>query len=205
MINKRFIVVVLLVLTLGIIGYEVGLAISHRNKIPISIGVSPTDSVVRLSGKKIHAGTVYISPGDYTFRAEHALFDAVEQKVTVGTTSLRRVILIAPSTSDAAKKWLQDHPSEDATRQQLSAELSNQQGQILVQKNPIIKDLPYIDNTYRIDYGASVKNPNDSNAIAIYIKSTDDNAKQQALDWLKFKGYDPTKLEIYYSSFNGFQ
>ncbi|HET6924580.1 MAG TPA: hypothetical protein VFH39_02005, partial [Candidatus Saccharimonadales bacterium] len=64
---------------------------------------------------------------------------------------------------------------------------------------PLIKQLPYIERYFRIDYGPSKAHPGDDTAVAFYITTYGQPGVQQALDWIKAQGYNPDTLEIVYT------
>ena len=62
---------------------------------------------------------------------------------------------------------------------------------------PLVNELPFIDQMWRIDAGVSQKRQG-PNTTALYVKYWSDQGKQSAQDWLRFKGYDPDKMDIEY-------
>ncbi len=66
-----------------------------------------------------------------------------------------------------------------------------------IEKNaPAVVNLPAIDINYRIDSGASVKYPTRDGAVAIYIRATDAEGRQAALEWFGDNSYDVTDYEV---------
>lgn len=65
-------------------------------------------------------------------------------------------------------------------------------------KPPLVSELPFIDLTWRVDAVPSQKYPNNPNVIALSVKYWSTQGKQDALDWIRFKGYDTDKIEIIY-------
>lgn len=62
---------------------------------------------------------------------------------------------------------------------------------------PITKNLPLdISPEYRIDYGTSIKYPNDPSKIALYISANSSLNKHAALQAIYLFGYDPSDYEI---------
>lgn len=164
----------------------------------LSIQFAPTSSAITVNGQNSRSGSLNVRPGSYKIVVSHSGFVEKSTSVTVAAGETKYVGFVLASNSPATANWYVDHAddqrlSEIITGKNISVDSTSQQTTL-----PIIKELPFIDNYYRIDYGVSKLHPSDPNAVALYVKYYSDEGKQQALDWLKFKGYDPAKLEIIY-------
>lgn len=177
--------------------------LKHRGKVAVIVRVSPSDAEVTIDGHRFPSGkTVYLEPKRYTFKAARQYFEEASSTMEVTMDNkVREVVLILGAESNEAKAFLIDHPSEQTLRESLGGKLANEQGEAARNKTPLVELLPFIDREFRIDYGPSVQNPDDPTAIAITITSTSESSKQEALNWIKFKGYDPAVLEMIYKNF----
>jgi|GEM_PF-4582924 len=89
----------------------------------------------------------------------------------------------------------------------LQAELNSQTDAILEQQQrqyPLLKKLP-IDTLplYKITGGQSKKYPNDKTKVAIYIISDSPADTQNALDYIRGLGFDPSDYEFVFQKING--
>lgn len=201
---KPIIITTVAVITLLIAWFVVD-SINKSGKVPITIKVAPSDSIVTIDNKVSSSGNVYIYPGIHTFKATRTSFTDYSITVKIDNSSSNSPIILLPSPdSEEAKKFLTDNPNVQAAREFLGGERANIEGENLLKTNPIISILPFIDREYRIDYGPSQLHPNDKLAISITITSTSEASQQDALDLLKFKGYDTSKLELIYKRFPGY-
>jgi len=111
--------------------------------------------------------------------------------------------LVLGSNSPSTVNWYQTHPGDQQLSQVIGGKNFDLAAKRQSQKNPLIKSLPFVDQLYRVDYGQSQKHTSDPDAVGIYITYYSQAGKQQALDWIKFKGFDPSKLEIIYKDKTG--
>lgn len=194
--NKRLLVTILI--ASGIVVLLVAISVGVLKKTSnVVLEIAPDGATVLLDGeKKLRAGKLFISPGKHTLRASLDGFTEVAKTVVVTQDKVVKVTLLLDPNSKAGYDYLEEHPSEELHREALGGRQFSSQTNSLARANPIITSLPFIDRLYRIDYGTSKKSPNNPAALAIYITFYDDAAKQDALDWIQFKGIDPATLEI---------
>jgi hypothetical protein len=189
-----------IVLLIGLGIYKAGFSAK------LNIVVTPKDSVATVNGKKITPSILRVKPGSYTIKVTRTGFTDYSATVTAtkGVTKFVGVALIPNSPQTA--NWYTNNPADQLKNQQISSQNFDIQSEALTKSNPLIQNLPFIDerSNYRIDYGFSKLHPDDTNAVAIYITTNagDQTAKDGALGWLHFMGYDPAKLEIIYSTFS---
>ena len=67
---------------------------------------------------------------------------------------------------------------------------------------PLLKELPYIDRYFRVDYGPGVKSKDPATSTAIYIRASSPENRQMALSWIRQQGFDPVDYEITFKSFD---
>lgn len=175
------------------------------DKKPPNVELTLAPSVAKVvvdNSKTIKQGKFYLAPGHHTLSVTMKGF--ADRKIDFDTTDSKiiKLVSVLVPNSPVGDKWLTDHPDESLRREGLGGQQFDQQASDLSKNMPLVSKLPFIDQFYRVDYGVSQISPNDSTQAAIYITYYSDTGKQQALDWLKFQGYDPAKLEIIYK--NGF-
>ena len=202
--TKKIIIIIVIIFVLSLLSWWLFDALNKIGKLKINVKVAPTDSQIVIDGKKSSAGDIYIKPGVHTFKASRSGFSDYSTTITIDETTVDPIILMPVPNSDAAYSLLKNNPTMQAARENLGSELADQDGKKMITKNPILNMLPFIDREYSITYEQSQKYPDDKFSIAIIITSTSDVTKQDALDYIKFKGYDASNLEIIYRRFPGY-
>jgi len=193
---EKYLAIGLSLLAILVIGWLV-----HESSLSakLTLEVAPKgSSKILINGKGRRAGEESLKPGTYVVSISHPGFTTASQSIVLrkGDSQYYGVALTSNIASTAS--WYIDHPADKKLAEGISSKNSDQLFKNQESRLPLIKDLPFIDLLYRIDYGPSIKKPNDSSAIAIYIKYYSAVGKQQAIDWLKFKGYSVDKLEVVY-------
>lgn len=170
----------------------------------LNISVVPRGAQVMLDGKRTNSGIVRVRPGKHTVTAYKPGFDTHPLSVMVADRQEKFAGLILLSNSSTTSSWYTDHPADQQLAESISGQNTDKISRDIISSTPIIKNLPFIDerSNFRIDYGQSQQYPDDPTAVALYI-TTDDRqeTKDVALAWIRFSGYDPTKLEIIYKTF----
>lgn len=161
--------------------------------------VVPDDAVMTIDGKKAAINKkIGVATGERTVTVKRTGFKEQTQKFTSKRGESNELRFFLEPVSAEAFKWLKDHPEQAHLAESLASQDFDKQAEATAKRTPLINDLPFIDQFYRIDYGMSEKHPDDPTAIAIYIRYWSEQGKADALEWIKFKGYDPDKLEIIY-------
>jgi len=169
-------------------------------KLPITINVTPDDSQLVIDKKiKVKAGDLRLKPGNHVVTMSRPGFASQTSHIVVSKNSLSFRFALHPNSLEGAQ-WLEQHSAQAREGEAVSSQQFDKNVDSSIAVTPLIKYLPFIDNEYRIDYGASIQKPNDPSASAIIISSSSENGKQDALSWIRFKGYDPATLEIIYRS-----
>lgn len=193
---------VFVLILLGLIFF--GLS-NKKPKTGINLLVVPSDAIGLVNGTVIvRGGLSSLPPGQHSITVTRRGFADKNQSFVVKNNSITKVIFILEPNSQEGYDWLNSHPEEVLRAEGLSGEIFDQESRDSREKNPLIEYLPFVDLEFRIDYGASIKNPDDPSATAIYIKYSSENGKAEALEWISFKGFDPEKLEIIYGQIDGF-
>jgi len=200
--KKWLTMIAVLVAILGALLLLAGWLVNKRANVLIE--AAPSDTTLVLDGKRVRAGKLYTPPGAHRLHASRSGFADKDIAFDSASSGFQTVTVVLSPNSAEGNAYLAKHPQEQLKREALGGKQLEKQGSEQAQKNPIITILPYTDREFSIDYGKSQKNPSDANAIGVYIKYSSESGKQQALDWLKFKGYDPNKLEIIYRQITGF-
>ena len=103
-------------------------------------------------------------------------------------------VLTRPNTKATTDPFQGEAASGKAFDQQVSTSQKS---------SPIISVLPAVDPEFRIDYGQSVLFPNQSGAIALYIKADTPDGRVQAVAWIRNNGFDPSDYEIIFTDLQG--
>jgi hypothetical protein len=192
---KRLTILVLLpVVVLG------GWFIYHNHSLSakLTLEVAPTGSHININGNAVRGGQLKVKPGSYhlTFSQNGFSDYSKDVQLTKGESSFVGVSLSPNSAATA--DWYKSHPEDAKKAEGISSKNFDQISLDQQRRLPLIKELPFIDLLWRVDYGRSVQHPNDPGAVAVYVSYYTEAAKKDAQDWLKFKGYDLSKLEIIY-------
>jgi hypothetical protein len=162
----------------------------------------PTDANVTIDSQKVNSnGKVAVKPGQHTVTAKRNGFSDKIVNVSVKMGETKTVRLLMSPNSEVGRQWLRDHPTAALEFEAQQGQEFNQNSENTTAKNPLISYLPEVHPTWRVDYGASVKSPNDPYAVAIIITyGGSDIDKQNALDWIKSLGLNPDDYEIIYQT-----
>ena len=162
------------------------------------LSVSPGVSKILIDDRSVvHAGNIYLSPGVHKITVSMAEFTGQSMNVIVIKNKLvTKTIILIPS-SDEGYSWLANHPTEDLLRQRLTSKSIAEQAQKTVDTAPLVKELPFIGAgfEFRIDYGSP---PTGSNSPVIIITAPDVPSQQDAIAWMKARGYDSANYTIRY-------
>lgn len=191
-------------LLVGTVGYILFVGWQNRDKtalIEIQSAV-PNDANVTINGNKVGANSKNaVVPGKHTVSAKRNGFDDKTQEVEVKQGETKTVRLIMTPNGDEGYNWLRAHPDASMEYEGAVGQQFDQTSDKATAENPLIAYLPEVHPTWRVDYGKSVKNPNDPTALAIIITyGGSDIDKQNALDWIKSQGFKPEDYEIIYQT-----
>ncbi|HSW37390.1 MAG TPA: hypothetical protein VLG37_03425 [Candidatus Saccharimonadales bacterium] len=198
---KRRQLALIIFLILCLAGLAMLLFAPSKIKTGVQLDIVPSDAEV-LIDSKIHSklGATKLTAGIHNLKVSRRGFASAEVRFSVSDGKITGLNLALKPSSSVGEKWLKDHPEETLKAEGFSGAAFDQQVNTIRQTTPLIASLPFTDQLFRVDYGASKLYPQDSTAVAIYITYYSEDGKQQALDWIRFKGYDPAKLEIIYES-----
>lgn len=189
------------ILIVGILGLSVASFLRHKDKVGVKVVVLPADSVLAVDNVPTKAGTIYLTKGKHTLVATRQYFTAVTKTIDFSQYDSSKTLYLLPlPDSDKALQYLSQHPEVQAQREAASGDEAAQEQQQL-SKNKLIPFLPYTGpaSSYVVDYGSSTQKDGISK-LTIYIEADTEEAKQDALNWIKSKGVNPGTLTIIYQS-----
>lgn len=194
--QKNRIVALIVIVVLGIAGYiGYNLLLGPKN---VTLVVSPKDATVFLNDKEITGRNLRLQPGEYTLTAKRELFKEQKYSFTLKDGETKEIPLLLEAYDEEGLAWLEENPDEMKLRQTEGSRLTSIEARKQVDDLPIIKQLPHIDNFYRVDYGQSLKYPDDVTKNAIFVRYYAPQGKTEADTWLKFNGVDLETTEIVY-------
>lgn len=172
---------------------------SNQGKEYITVSTVPSNAAIRVGSHGAKSDVaIKVAPGKYKVAVSANGFAAKVQDVTVKKGTPQTVQIGLQASNDVGRKWLRDHPEDQIKADGFGSQAFDKEVQANQQNNPIITDLPVYENTFQITYGSSVKNPGKQGAIGIYITTSSDQGKQDAMDWFAAFGYKPSDYEIIY-------
>lgn len=199
--SETKIVLLSAILICAVVGALLAIFVPRSGKVGIKIVVLPPDSTLTIDGKRSHAGTIYLTKTTHTLTASRQYFNTVSQKINVATYNPSQTVYMNPSPdSDQAIQYLKDHPDVQAKREAAAGDIAGR-AQDQLNKDEILKHLPYTGPgfEYEVDYGATGQ-PDGSQKVTLYIQANTDQAKQDALAWIKSQGSNPDKFTIVYQN-----
>lgn len=175
-----------------------------RNK-PLTAAINaeatPSDATITLNSKSAHQGKNKVKPGSYKIVFTRNGFTAVSREISVQKDETRYVgAALVPSSSEFVN-WYVEHPEDAKIAEAISSREFDQIGKNQTEDTPLIKSLPFVQPSFRIDYGISQKVTNDPSKFAIYIAYITDADREAALKWIRDKGVDPSTLEIIFQQY----
>ncbi len=175
----------------------IAVLLGRYGKAAVTVVVLPSDSVLTVDGKKTKPGTVYLSKTTHTLKATRPPLSPTTKTINFATYNTSQTLYLEPlPDSEQGLQYLLKHPEIQAQREAAES-LQVNDTQLQLSKNKLIPLLPYRGpgGEYIIDYGAGTKQK-----TAIYIKVDTNQAKQDALNWIKSQKVDPKTLEIIYEN-----
>jgi hypothetical protein len=193
----RLIALVLIGLVVVLIGILIFISAKHSQEAKLNIYVLPEDSTIKLDDQVIKKKSIYVKPGEHTISASKNGFKTDVRMVSLIKQESLDLYLLPSPESQEAQDWLAQNPDLQRLREEYAAHNATSIQQELQKQYPILDSLPLITRYYRIDYGVSKKYPNDPSKVALYITAVKAN-RNMALQWIKFKGFNPNDYEIIY-------
>lgn len=199
--NRVKLIVILLVMgILAVAGYSIMFFTKDRQKTAIiEIEAVPTGVKILINNRGVRNGKSKIEPGSYSITVSRDGFETQNKSFSLKPGEQKYFGFVLKSNSPLTKNWYAEHPKDSSIAEGISSKEFDISTSQAIKDVPLINDLPYLGAglEFSIDYGAPA--PGESaDKPAIYITSNTPAGKQEALDWIRRKGYDPNTLSIVY-------
>jgi len=199
---KKVIILIVIVLAAAVAFSLYGLVKNHNSKLAyINILVAPSGSSLKLDGKGVKGGLHSVKAGSHNISASKNGFASQTKTVNLQLKQTKFVGIILQSNSAQTKNWYSAHPADNSLVQSINNQVYDQASKDGLAANPLLAKLPYIGAGihFRIDYGVPAASSK-TGLPAVYIRYDSDEAKQDALNWIKSQGSDPASMDIIYIS-----
>ncbi len=159
----------------------------------------PGDLRLTLDGKAVSQnGQTAIKSGDHTLVASRPGFAEQSRTFKVSKGETARFAFYLAANSDEGRQWYRDHPDAAQEKEGEGSRRYDEQSEKNTARYPMVKKLPYIGRSFRIDYGVSKAHPRDASAVGIYVKVFAPSGREKALEWMRDNKFDPADYEIIY-------
>lgn len=187
--QKKYIILALSILCAAMLLLTIITVIGRVGKTAVSFVVSPDETQIEFNNQKITGSrTVYLKPGEYSFKATRDGFRENTIQTTVKDKPVRVVFTLIP-TGNVSKS----EKSTNASKiDKITTEALEKEQTKLAEANPIIKKLPIKNFIYSIGYRADSSK---ENSIIVEIDAPK-GYKNAAVNEIKRAGFDPSKLNI---------
>ncbi|MBW4061643.1 hypothetical protein HJC99_03695 [Candidatus Saccharibacteria bacterium] len=193
--NLKLALSLIALVLVGLAAYFTYITISRHGKIGVTLAVFPTTAAINLNtGQVVKNGTVYLPAGTYTANVSADGFAPLKQTFVINSDR-HDYAFVLTAQSDAAKKWVADHPKEAHAIESIAGAQSNQDTNVFYQQNSIAALLPLIDTYFSIGY----KVP--GGVFTVTINTASPRYRYYALQQIENWGYDPAKLNIVFTDF----
>jgi hypothetical protein len=199
MINRKNIIITLIALIL-----VVGFGIVIKNSITGPVGYlalqkAPNSMTVYIDGQKqaIKDGEdIAVPVGTHKLKGTRTDFQEKEVTITIKEGKTLDYTLLLDPLNAVGTQYLIDHPDDAALYSAQSSHEVDKAVQSMVERFPMTQVLPMFDPQWRIDYGGSPNHPDDNSMAAIFVYAATPAGRQNALDWMRQQGYDPSDYQI---------
>ena len=187
--QKKYIILALSILCAAMLLLIISTVIGRAGKTAVSFVVSPDETQIEFNNQKITGSrTVYLKPGEYSFKATRDGFRENTIQTTVKDKPVRVVFTLIP-TGNVSKS----EKSTNASKiDKITTEALEKEQTKLAEANPIIKKLPIKNFIYSIGYRADSSK---ENGIIVEIDAPK-GYKNAAINEIRKAGFDPSKLNI---------
>jgi len=193
--NTRIILIIVAVV-LGILAIAAIPTIISLNNGTLSLTVVPADTVVKIDGNGTKAGNTGMSAGNHKVALSRDGFASQDFTVNIksGQTTNKSVVMIANSPVGTA--WINNNIAQSSQAEGIAGKNIEDTGAVALANHKIIELLPYVGADFKIDYGSSKINPNDSTAVALYVTAATVEGHDKANIWIIAQGFTPGNFEI---------
>lgn len=187
--QKKYIILALSILCAAMLLLIISTVIGRAGKTAVSFVVSPDETQIEFNNQKITGSrTVYLKPGEYSFKATRDGFRENTIQTTIKDKPIRIVFALAPTG-----KVSKSEKSTNASKiDKITTEALEKEQTKLAEANPVIKKLPIKNFIYSIGYRADSSK---ENGIIVEIDAPK-GYKNAAINEIRKAGFDPSKLNI---------
>jgi hypothetical protein len=198
--NIKLSLVVIVLIVVALLGYWIFNAVTRSGKIAVIVTSVPGDAVITANDTRILPGTVYLKPGNYTFKASKTGFESYssEKVIEQGSNTPTVSISMAP-ISDDAKKWASENQQAYFDLEGEAGTQADRDGDAFRAKNPIVELLPTSTLIYTIGYRNDNSDPS-GNSIILTVDAAP-GFRNGAVQAIKDMGYDPSKFKIEFKDY----
>ena len=192
----KLIIAVIAIGFIALIGWAIYRAIVIKGT--VTIYTAPITTTIEINGKRyadVETGKKYdVTSRTLSVTASREGFTS--ETLTYNLTDGENAIYLTPQAkSDEAKKLMQTD-EEAANLQFVATEKSLVISEQQHRENPFLDKLPYYGRYFTLSQGISEKNADTLGAFALYVDYDDSRGKEEALDFIRESGSDPSKFEI---------
>lgn len=165
----------------------------------IKILTTPTYSNITINGKPIKDGTSSISPGTYIVSVSYPGFRTQSKRIIINNKHSVFVGVSLIPNSSKTSSFYSNNQYQEKIAESISSNNNITGSKLIIKNEPIIKFLPYIGPSaeYEINYKTNNSNPGNP---YIVISSATPIGKQDAMKWIRSKGFDPTYINIIFNN-----
>jgi hypothetical protein len=139
---------VLVIIILGIVA-----VIQNNSMVNLKIEVIPRDSTLSVDGVVTEPGTVAVTKGVHTLKAQRQYFTDAVQKIDTNKINTADTITLMPTPdSQQAIDWLNSNPGVQKSREAAGAAQAAEASEDIQERYPFINQLPRSTLGYTIDY-----------------------------------------------------
>ncbi|MFZ1249552.1 MAG: PEGA domain-containing protein [Candidatus Saccharimonadales bacterium] len=175
--------------------------LTQRYSAKITVEFTPASSTATLDGKKIGAGTLRVRPGSKTIRVTHPGFSEASQVYSLRKHETTYVGVVLESNSPSTTNWYSTHPADQKLVEKIAGLNMESVARKALILEPFIKELPFVGpgGIFRVDYGQT---DSATGKPKIIIQADSKEAADDALSWIRTKGYKPESMKITYQKFS---
>lgn len=199
MLNKKLIIIIsaILIIMIGLIGYNVLQNNYKAGKVEITINTVPKDAKVTIGEQTFGNGINYIKSGEYSIKIEKDGFKTVELNQYIYKNGYELNISLV-AESDQAKQWAEKNKDSYSKMSGIIAQEASKNGEYFKRINPITTKIPYTNYLFSIGYKLD-KTDKKGEKIIITINSSE-QYRQSAL--LKLRSFDNNLADYDYEFIN---
>jgi hypothetical protein len=187
-----------LVLLAGLSFWVVISAGRTSTKTFLQVQAAPSGAAIAIDGHSVSLGKDEVDAGTHTVTATRKGFATQTQSVPVKAGQTVYVGVILQPNASSTKNWYKNHASD----QQLSQTIADQEANYHMTAdpitNPFLRQLPIsygdgLGGLVTIDQGIPLPG---TSQPAIYVTADMPTTRQQVLEYMRSRGYDPATMDI---------